>query len=143
MRTIASILDGKGRDVWTVPPDATVRRALEVMADKNVGALVVMDEDEVVGIISERDYARRVELGGKRAADVAVSDIMTSTVITVDPQQRAESCLTLMTDRRVRHLPVLSDGTVVGLVSIGDIVKAVISDLSDLVDQLEGYIQGR
>jgi CBS domain-containing protein len=143
MKTVAGILEGKGRDIWTIAPDASVYEALETMAAHNVGALVVRDGSEVVGIISERDYARRVELAGKKAADVSVSELMTAELITVGLDSRAEACLTLMTDNHIRHLPVEEDGDLVGLVSIGDIVKAVISDLSTLVEQLEGYIQGR
>lgn len=142
MKSVASILDSKGRDVWTVTPDTTVHEALELMAERNVGALVVTAGAELAGIVSERDYARRVELAGRRAAEVAVSEIMTASVVTVEPALRAERCLALMTERRVRHLPVVDDGTLVGIVSIGDVVKAVIADLSTLVDQLERYIQG-
>jgi CBS domain-containing protein len=142
MKTVASILEKKGRDVHTISVEASVVEALEIMAAHNVGALVVMSGTDMAGIVSERDYARRVELAGRRAADVPVSAIMTTGVITIRPEDRAESCLALMTERHIRHLPVVADGSLVGLVSIGDIVKAVISDLSTLVGQLERYIRG-
>jgi CBS domain-containing protein len=143
MRTVAGILGTKGAAVWTISPDSTVRDALETLAEQNIGALVVVDGGDLVGIMSERDYARRVEIAERHAADVLVSEIMTPNVVTVGPEDRAESCLGMMTEYHIRHLPVVSGDEMIGLVSIGDVVKAVIDDLTALVDQLEAYITGR
>ncbi len=141
-KKIAHILDKKGRDVWLVSPDASVFEALEIMADKGVGALVVADGAELCGIISERDYARKVALAGRRSHDATVADIMTAEVITCTPQTPVEECMEVMYDRKIRHLPVLEDGRLAGVVSIGDIVGAVIDKQESMIEQLERYITG-
>jgi len=138
--TVAHVLAAKGKDVWSVAPDATVYHALEVMADKGVGALVVVEGDRLVGIVSERDYARKVILLDRVSRDTAVSEIMTSEVHTVSPSSSVTECMTLMTERRIRHLPVMDGERLLGVISIGDIVKAVIQDQRFLIEQLEQYI---
>lgn len=142
MKKVAHILESKGSEVWAVSPEATVGEALAMMADKNCGALLVLDGDEVAGIISERDYARRVELAGKTAAETGVAEIMTTAVEYVDPEQTAEDCMALMTSSYFRHLPVISEGTLVGIVSIGDVVKAVMEEQGFVIEQLHRYITG-
>ena len=128
--------------MWTVPPDATVYSALEVMAEHGVGALLVMDGDRLVGVVSERDYARKVILLDRESRTTAVAEIMTSDLHTVAPAASVPECMTLMTEQRIRHLPVLEQGRVVGVISIGDVVKHVISDQESLIAQLEQYITG-
>lgn len=142
MVTVRQILKGKGGSVWSTRPDAPVIEALRVMADKDVGALLVMEADNLVGIFSERDYARRVILFGKSPSETLVSEIMTSNVYTVRPDQSIGTCMGLMTEKRIRHLPVVEKGKVVGVVSIGDVVKAIISEQQFVIDQLESYITG-
>ena len=142
MTTVAQLLQGKGRAVWTVAPDATVYDALSLMADKNVGALVVVEGARVIGILSERDYARKVILKGKFSKDTLVHEIMTDKVYFVRPEQTIEECMALMTAERVRHLPVLEDDQLGGIISIGDVVRVVISDKEFLIKQLEHYITG-
>ena len=140
-RNVGRLLDEKGREVFTVPVDATVFRALEIMADKSVGALVVVDGDErPVGIMSERDYARKVILLDRGSQHTPVSEIMTGDLHTVTEDTTTSECMTLMTQRRIRHLPVLDDGDLVGIISIGDVVRAVIDEQRFLIDQLEQYI---
>ena len=139
-KTVAHILGHKGQDVWWVGSDMTVFDALTMMADKNIGALVVIDDGVVTGIISERDYARKVVLLGKDSQQTAVGDIMTSNPITVTAETTVASCMELMTDNRFRHLPVLEGNELIGVVSIGDVVNAVIEEQTFLIDQLEGYI---
>ncbi|HFD38718.1 MAG TPA: CBS domain-containing protein [Anaerolineae bacterium] len=141
-KTARDILRSKGSDIWSVPPEATVYEALRLMADKNIGAVLVMEGDRLLGIFSERDYARKVDLLGKRAADTPVQTIMTGRVVCVRPDETIEECMALMTDKRVRHLPVVEDERVVGLVSIGDVVKAIISEQEFIIEQLENYITG-
>lgn len=143
MKFVADLLESKGRDVWSTPPTATVYEALEVMADKNIGALVVLHDDELVGIVSERDYARRVALLGRRSRDTPVGDVMTDAVATVSESTSAQECMELMTRERVRHLPVVQEGRLVGVISIGDVVFSMISEQEDMIQQLEGYIQGK
>jgi CBS domain-containing protein len=138
--TVAHVLAAKGREVWSVAPDTTVYEALEVMADKGVGALVVIEGEQLVGIVSERDYARKVILLERGSRDTPVSEIMTANVHTVGPASSVADCMTTMTDRRIRHLPVLDGERVAGVISIGDIVKAVIQDQRFLIEQLENYI---
>ncbi len=141
-KTARDILRSKGSDIWSVPPGATVYEALRLMADKNIGAVLVMEGDRLLGIFSERDYARKVDLLGKRAADTPVQTIMTRRVVCVRPDETIEECMALMTDKRVRHLPVVENDRVVGLVSIGDVVKAIISEQEFIIGQLENYITG-
>ena len=143
MITVSQILKDKGRDVWTVPSAARVFDALKLMAEKSVGALLVVDKERVVGIISERDYARKVILKGKSSADTPVRDIMTPHIFGVHPDTKAEECLALMTDKHVRHLPVFDKDRLVGIISIGDVVKSIISAQKDTITHLEDYITGR
>jgi CBS domain-containing protein len=142
MRTVKDILRGKGADVWSVAPDNTVYEALTFMAEKNIGAVLVMDAGRLVGILSERDYARKVDLLGKKAADTPVQEIMTARVVCVRPDETVEECMALMTDKHVRHLPVLEEDQVIGVVSIGDVVKSIIAEQEFIISQLEHYITG-
>lgn len=138
---VSQVLAHKGREVWSVSSTDTVYEALAELADKGVGALVVVDEGDLVGILSERDYARKVILHGRDSASTTVADIMTSDLYTVHPEQSVSDCMELMTEHRIRHLPVVDDaGKLVGVVSIGDVVKAVIGDQRFLIEQLESYI---
>jgi CBS domain-containing protein len=140
MKTVGQLLSMKGSDVWKVSPEASVLDALKLMAEKNIGAVLVLDGDDLVGIFSERDYARKVILEGKTSRETQVSDIMTSELAFVQPGQSMEECMVLMTNERIRHLPVMEGGRLVGLISIGDVVKAVISEQEFLIEQLENYI---
>jgi CBS domain-containing protein len=143
MRTVNDILQTKGTTVWSVRPDTTVYQALELMAEKNVGAVLVLDEAScVVGVLSERDYARRVALEGRTARDTLARDIMSERVFGVHPDQTVDDCMSIMTERHIRHLPVEDGGAVVGVVSIGDVVKAVLSEKEFVIEQLEAYITG-
>ena len=142
MATVNQMLQSKGRQVYTETPDTTVLAALQVMADQDVGALVVMDGDDIAGIFSERDYARKIVLLGKTSRETPVSAIMTADVICVTPEQSDDKCLAIMTDRRIRHLPVLEDGRLAGIISIGDVVKAIIADQRVMINHLEDYIHG-
>ncbi len=137
MKTVKQLLAAKGQSVWSVSTITPVFEALRLMADKDIGALLVLDEDQLVGIMSERDYARKVVLYGKSSKDTPVREIMTRKVFYVRPEQTVEECMALMTDKRVRHLPVLDDGHVVGVISIGDVVKSIISDQQFMIEQLE------
>ncbi|MPZ75867.1 MAG: CBS domain-containing protein [Deltaproteobacteria bacterium] len=143
MTFVTDVLRRKGRDVWTVSPDATVYNALKEMADKNAGALMVVDGDNLVGVFSERDYARKIILHGKASKDTLVKEIMSSEVFWVGPNQTIRVCMELMTDKRIRHLPVLEAGRLVGVISIGDVVKAIISEQEFAIQQLEQYIIGQ
>ncbi|MEH3021727.1 MAG: CBS domain-containing protein [Pseudomonas oryzihabitans] len=143
MKTVAQLLALKTQqDVYTIAPDAWVLDALRLMADKNVGALPVMREGELVGIISERDYARKVALQGRSSYATPVSEIMTEAVVIVLPHQTVADCMTIMTERHLRHLPVMGNGTLIGLLSIGDLVKATTDQQAELIRHLEGYIRG-
>jgi len=142
MTIVAQVLREKGHTVWSVEPQATVYQALELMAGKGIGAVLVRDGEKIVGILSERDYARKVELQGKTARTTRVSEIMTPAVYYIQPHQTIEECMALMTAKRIRHLPVIEQGNLVGLVSIGDVVKAVIADKELLIQTLEKYITG-
>ncbi len=143
MITVKQILDGKGRQAWTIGPDVKVFDALKLMAEKEIGALVVVEDGRVVGILSERDYARKIALMGRVSQDTPIKDIMTTQVYGIHPGASAEECLALMTDRRIRHLPVLEKDHLAGVISIGDVVKAVISGQNVTIQQLENYIMGR
>ena len=140
MKTVSQLLQGKGGSVLSVTPEASVFVALKLMAEKNVGALLVMDGDVLRGIMSERDYARKVILLGKSSHELAVRDIMSDKVVSVTPKQTVDDCMALMTGRRIRHLPVLDNGRVVGVLSIGDLVKAVIEMQQQTIRELESYI---
>ncbi|MBS3967634.1 MAG: CBS domain-containing protein [Truepera sp.] len=143
MISIRQLLQQKGDTVHTIGPEATVYEALKLMAEHNVGALVVLKEGELQGIISERDYARKVILHDRRSKETRVSEIMTEQVITVSPEQLLEDCMNLMTEWRVRHLPVVEHGRLIGIISIGDVVKALISQQAFLIEQLTRYIGRR
>jgi len=140
--TVRHLLEQKGRNVWTIGPDSTVFDALAKMAEKDIGSLVVMDGEKLVGIVTERHYSRNVILKGKKSPTTVVSDIMERDVIHVRPEQSVELCMTLMTEQRVRHLPVLEGQKVVGIVSIGDLLKSIISKQKFIIDELEHYIHG-
>ena len=142
MKFVDQLLDGKGRDVWSITPDATVYDALELMAKKRIGALVVLEGEELAGLFSERDYARKVILQGKSSKGTPVGDIMSRRVLCIGPEQTVQDCMALMTERRIRHLPVIADDRIVGLVSIGDVVKAVIAEQEEVIEHLEHYIMG-
>ena len=142
MTTVRQLLDQKGRKVWTIRPDDTVFDAIAKMAEKDIGSLAVMDGARLVGIITERHYTRNVVLKGKTSPVTAVRDIMEGRVFVTRPEQSLEQCMALMTEKRVRHLPVLAGEEVVGIVSIGDLVKNMIDDQKFIIDQLELYIQG-
>lgn len=140
MTTVRQLLEGKERVLYSVAPEAPVLEAIRLMAEHHVGALVVMKGDTLSGIVSERDYARKVILRGRSSADTPVRDIMSSPVLTVSLDTTVQQCMQLMTERRVRHLPVVEDARVVGMVSIGDTVKAVIAEQQQQIEQLETYI---
>jgi CBS domain-containing protein len=140
MKTVKEILEAKPQKVLSISPQATVLDALKAMADYEIGALVVLDGERLAGIFSERDYARKVILHGKASKDTPVHEIMTHKVVCVRPEQSVEECMALMTDKRIRHLPVLQDKKVIGVISIGDVVKEVISEQRLMIEQLEHYI---
>ena len=142
MEFVSQFLEKKGHDVWWVAPETTVFDALQLMANKKVGALLVLEEDSLVGVFSERDYARKVTLKGKSSKDTPVRDIMSTKIVCVTPNQTTEECMSLMTEKRVRHLPVMDGEKLIGIISIGDVVKAVIADREDVIEQLEHYITG-
>jgi CBS domain-containing protein len=142
MKTVAQLLRSKPHGVLSITPDTAVYHALQLMAEKNVGALLVLDGDSLVGIFSERDYARKVILVGKSSKETQVREIMSSHVLYVRPQQTIQDCMALMTDKRVRHLPVLDEHRVVGVISIGDVVKSIISEQEFMIEQLQNYITG-
>ena len=140
MKTVAQMLKLKPAGVISIRPDVPVLDALKLLADKDVGAVLVMDGPRLMGIISERDYARKVALKGKSSSDTPVSEIMTREVVVVTPAQTNEECMALMTKKRARHIPVIDNGRVVGVLSIGDLVKDAISEQQFIIDQLEHYI---
>src|ERR1700687_2594560 len=138
--TIRLVLRQKDLNIWSVSPDACVYDAIEIMADKYVGALLVISEGELVGVVSERDYARKVILQGKSSKQTQVKEIMTSPAIFVTPEQTVQDCMRIMTDKHIRHLPVVEDGKILGVVSIGDLVKWIISVQQQTISQLHSYI---
>jgi len=140
MTTVKQLLERKGRRVWSIRPDAPVLEALKLMAEHGVGALVVLEGERLAGVISERDYARKVILHGKSSSETPVREIMTERVVTVTPAQTVADCMAVMTEKHFRHLPVVEDGRVVGVLSIGDLVKAVIAEQADTIRALESYI---
>jgi len=140
MKTIRNLLDEKGSRVWSVGPQATVYEALALMAEKGIGALIVTDDTRLIGLFSERDYARNVVLKGRTSHDMPVREIMSSPVLCVTPEQPLEEAMALMTEHRVRHLPVIHEDGVLGIVSIGDLIKSIISEQKFIIEQLEHYI---
>src|SRR6204780_823054 len=142
MQTVSQLLQAKGSQIFSVAPSDSVLRAIEIMATRHVGALLVMNEGTLLGIISERDYARKVILKNRSSHDTPVSDIMSAPAVSVTPEDTVRRCMQLMTEGRFRHLPVVQSGRVVGMLSIGDLVKAVIKEQSDQIEQLERYIAG-
>ena len=142
MAMVRQILDAKGHDVSTISPDDTVYDAIKKMADENIGSLVVMDGEEIAGIITERHYARKVVLKGKRSPNTLIKDIMSRRVICAEPDQSVEECMAVMTNKAVRHLPVLENKRLVGMISIGDLVKSIIGDQKFTIEQLKQYIGG-
>jgi CBS domain-containing protein len=143
MITVKNILDQKGHKAWTIAPEAKVLEALGLMAKKGVGALFVIDKDEIVGVLSERDYARKIILMGRHSQDTPVKDIMTKEVYGVHYETTADECMALMTDKHIRHLPVCKEGKLAGVVSIGDVVKAIITEQKIKIENLENYIMGK
>jgi signal-transduction protein with cAMP-binding, CBS, and nucleotidyltransferase domain len=143
VETVRMILKNKGNYVWSLPPERTVYEAISMMAEKSVGTIVVLSGEQLVGIISERDYARKVILKGKLSKQTLVSEIMSSPVTTVDPDRTADECMRLMTEKRIRHLPVMDQGQLIGVVSIGDLVKAIVSVQAETIQYLSDYIGGK
>ncbi len=142
MTTVRNVLLAKGSTIWSIAPETIVFDALKMMAEKNIGALLVMQQGKLVGIFSERDYARKLILKGESSHKTAVNNVMTSGVFSVHPDQSIDECMTLMTNKHVRHLPVLENENCIGLISIGDVVKAIISEHEYTIKQLENYITG-
>jgi len=142
MTMVKHLLERKGSEVWSIAPEAMVYEALQLMADKNVGALLVLEMGQLVGILSERDYARKVILLNKSSMTVPVREIMTGKVFYVSPESSIEECMTVMTEKRIRHLPVLENSQLIGVISIGDVVKEIISDREFMIEQLQNYIAG-
>jgi CBS domain-containing protein len=143
MKLVKHLLDSKGRHIISVAPDTSVLDAIKIMADKAIGSLVVMDDNEIRGIMSERDYARKVIIKGRSSESTQVSEIMTADVVTTSSAQTVNDCMALMTEKRIRHLPVVEDNRVIGMISIGDLVQAIISDQKEEIEQLEHYISGQ
>lgn len=142
MKFVSQLLEAKGHTVWTITPDTSVFEALKRMADRNVGALLVVEGKKLAGIFSERDYARKVILKGKSSREIPVNEIMSTRVVFVRPNQTIDECMALMTEKRIRHLPVLQSEKLIGLISIGDVVKAVIGEQEFIIHQLENYVSG-
>jgi CBS domain-containing protein len=140
MKTIREILDEKGTQVWSIAPGSTVFAALALMGEKEVGALTVIENGRLVGIVSERDYARKVILKGKTSRETQVSEIMSTRVVTTRLDRTVQECMQIMTDKHIRHLPVVEEGELVGIISIGDLVKALIAEQQFMIEQLESYI---
>ena len=142
MKTVKEILEKKGSQVWSISPDESGYAALKIMADKNIGALVVVESGKMVGVYSERDYARKVILMGKSSKETAVRSLMSTNIISVNPDHSIDVCMAIMSEKQIRHLPVLENDDLVGLISIGDVVSMIISDQKFTIDQLEKYITG-
>ena len=142
MKLVQHLLDNKGRDIISISPDASVLDAIKLMADKGIGALVVIDGGDLKGIVTERDYARKVIIKGRASDTTPVADIMTADVITASSQLTVNECMEMMTAKKCRHLPVVDDGDLVGMISIGDLVQAIIADQQEEIEQLEHYISG-
>lgn len=142
MKLVSHLLDSKGRDVVSIAPDASVLDAIRLMSDRGIGALVVMDGDTLAGILTERDYARKVILKGRASDTTQVREIMTEDLVTTSSSESVEKCMNTVTEKRIRHLPVVDGGKIVGIISIGDLVKAIISDQQHAIQQLEQYISG-
>ena len=142
MNTIGQLLESKSKDIWSIAPNATVFEALRIMAQKNVGVLLVIDKEKLVGIFSERDYARKVILEGKSSKDTAVGELMTKDVYYIAPKNTLHESLAVMTSRRIRHMPVLENDRLIGIVSIGDVVKQIIANQEFTIRELEKYISG-
>jgi len=142
MISLRQLLESKGGEIWSVTSTSTVFDALRTMAEKNVGALLVIDEGRLVGILSERDYARKIALKGKSSKDTLVKEIMTEKVVYIRPDESIEECMALMTEKHFRHLPVIDNGALIGVISIGDVVRTVISEQKFIIAQLENYISG-
>jgi CBS domain-containing protein len=143
MTTVAHLLTAKGGEIWSVSPDASVYKAIEYMAEKQVGALLVVDAGQVVGIVSERDYARKVILQGRLPQTTLVREIMTDKVLFVRPEQSIEDCMSMMTVRHIRHLPVMQGDRLLGIISIGDVIKGLLTEREVRIEQLEQYISGQ
>ena len=142
MQNIRQLLEKKGSEIFTIDPNSSVLDAIKSMADHHIGSLIVMQNERLIGIITERDYSRNVVLKGKSSANTAVKDIMTKSVLCTKPDQTVEEAMALMTDKRLRHLPVVENGNVLGIISIGDLVKTIISEQKHIIEQLEHYING-
>jgi len=142
MQTIKQLLESKGNEVLTIDPNDSVYDAIKSMADHHIGSLIVMQNEHMVGIITERDYSRNVILKGKSSVNTPVKDIMTTNVLYTKPEQTIEEAMALMTDKRLRHLPVIENSNVLGIISIGDLVKTIISEQKHIIEQLEHYING-
>ena len=140
MLTAGQFIEQTKRPTWTLSSNNTVRQALQLMADKNIGAIVIKDRDKLIGIFSERDYARKVVLKGKNSTDTKLSEVMSKEVITISSDMQIDACMQLMTDKRVRHLPVLDNGKSIGIISIGDVVRLMIDEQKHLIDELKKYI---
>lgn len=142
MKLVKQLLDNKGHELYSIEPDAFVFDAIKLMAEKEIGALLVMEGDKLVGIVSERDYARKVILKGRSSRETPIRDIMTVRVTCAHPEQSVQECMAVMTDKHIRHLPILENNVVVGMISIGDLVKAIIAEQQFMIEQLEQYISG-
>ncbi len=143
VETVRTILNVKGSLIWSLPPEATVYEAIALMAEKGIGALLVVSKDKLAGVLSERDYARKVILKGKSSRETRLEEIMTSPVITVTPEHTVDECMRIMTHYRIRHLPVVDDNRLAGVISIGDLVNSIISAQAATIDQLHNYIAGK
>lgn len=142
MKLVQHLLDNKGGDVISIDEDTSVFDAIALMAEHSIGSLLVMRGPELLGIVTERDYARKVILKGRSSETTPVGDVMTTDLVTATPQQTVNECMALMTDRRIRHLPVIADARVIGMISIGDLVQAIIAEQQEAIEQLENYISG-